>query len=147
MKEDTYHLGVKAIIHNDKNEILLLKVNLAKLKGTNKEYWDIPGGRVMRGSTVEKTLLRELEEETGINKVNKITPFTMVLSNIRIPADKSDVGLILASYICEVDTNQKTDISDEHVEYRWFNPKQAAELLAVKYPPEFTKKLNDLHGF
>lgn len=54
MSEDVFHLGVKAIIQNTDGKILLLKVNLKKLKAFNGEaYWDIPGGRIKQGDSVE----------------------------------------------------------------------------------------------
>ena len=144
MKEDCFHLGVKALIQNNSNQILLLRVNLAKLKGTKEAYWDIPGGRVQRGDDVASTLKRELKEEIGITSIKKFTPFSMVLSNIRIPIDDGDVGLILAAYLCEVATDPTINLSDEHTEYRWFAPAEAAQLLRVKYPPEFTERLIEL---
>lgn len=145
MKEDNYHLGIKAIIINKKHQILLLKVDTSSFgKSTKKPYWDIPGGRVQRGDDVEQTLLRELQEETGITKVLSFKPFSMVLSNIRIPIDGQDVGLILAAYICEVDDTNKIKLSGEHTEYNWFNKSEAAELLKVKYPDEFIDNLESL---
>jgi 8-oxo-dGTP pyrophosphatase MutT (NUDIX family) len=144
MKEDTFHLGIKALIQNKESKILLLKVNPKELKNAKEAYWDIPGGRIQRGASVKATLLRELEEETGISKVQKITPFSMVLSNIRIPLDEDDVGLVLGTYICTVNDAKDIKISKEHTEYSWFAPKKAAELLQVKYPKEFVEKLRDL---
>jgi 8-oxo-dGTP diphosphatase len=145
MAEDCFHLGVKALIQNENNQILLLKVNLAKLKGTKEAYWDIPGGRVQRGDDVVSTLKRELKEETGISIIKKFTLFSMVLSNIRIPVSDGDVGLILVAYLCEVATDSTINLSDEHTEYQWFTPVEAAQLLRVKYPPEFTDKLIELN--
>ena len=146
MKEDVFHLGIKALIQDKKGKILLLKVNLKELNGTKQAYWDIPGGRIQLGDTVQSTLLRELNEETGINEsdVKQITPFSMVLSNIRIPIKDNDVGLILAAYICKINTTSSIKISHEHTEYSWFEPAKAAELLQVKYPPEFVEKLKSL---
>ena len=67
MKEKIYHLGIKAFIRNRKGEVLLLQVNQEKFKNpTPGGYWDIPGGRVLNGHTIEETLQREIEEETGI---------------------------------------------------------------------------------
>lgn len=139
--EDCYHLGIKALIQNQKGEILLLKVNKAKLNGTRTAYWDIPGGRVQRGDTIEATLIREIKEETGIEKVKNIMPFAMVLSNIRIPISPRDVGLILAIYKCSINPKQTIVLSDEHVESGWFKSSEAAKLLEYKYPKEFTEKL------
>ena len=60
MTEQLFQIGIKAIIRNDENQILLLK---------NKDYWDIPGGRVDQGEDIETTLLRELNEEIGVNHI------------------------------------------------------------------------------
>jgi 8-oxo-dGTP diphosphatase len=118
--EDTYHLGIKALIQNPTGQILLLKVNPAKLKGNQHgEYWDVPGGRVQRGSSVEQTLARELEEETGLTTIKAFRPFAMILSKIRIPLEPHDVGLILSVYLCEVGEiagDAAIKLSDEHVQ-------------------------------
>ncbi|MEX1014214.1 MAG: NUDIX hydrolase, partial [Candidatus Paceibacterota bacterium] len=125
-----------------KGEILLLKVNKEKIKEFEGEaYWDIPGGRIHRGSTIEETLRREVEEETGIVDIQSIEPFTMTLSNIRIPYMDSDTGLILSIYSCEVGDTDKITLSNEHSEYKWTNSKEASKLLEVKYPKEFTEKI------
>lgn len=143
-KEDIFHLGVKALIRNEAGQILLLKVNPKKLSKTTVPYWDIPGGRIQRNSTVEDTLKREIEEEIGIKQISNIKPLSMVLSNIRIPLKPHNVGLILAVYTCKIDTQAKLQISDEHTEAKWFSPKEAAKLLQVKYPADFTNGLQKL---
>lgn len=82
MNEDKFHLGIKALIVNSENKILLLKVNPLALKNQVQPYWDIPGGRIEKGSTVEKTLEREVAEETGIQKFEIENEIGMTLSNI-----------------------------------------------------------------
>lgn len=142
--EDTFHLGIKALIRNNAGEILLLKVNKELLKGYFGEpYWDIPGGRIHKNSSVEETLKREIEEETGLTEISNITKLDMVLSNnIRIPLKAgTNVGLILAVYLCDVTNYENIIISDEHTDYKWFEPKKASDLLKVKYPTEFTDKI------
>lgn len=106
-------------------------------KHSGEAYWDITGGRIHRGGTVEETLKREILEETGIDTIKSIKPLAMVLSNIRIPTDNSDTGLILGVYTCQVELPIQVTISPEHTEYGWFDRQQAKELLQVKYPPEF----------
>lgn len=143
MGEDCFHLGIKAIIRNSSGKILLLRTNPKVLKGfKGKPYWDIPGGRIQRDSTVKATLERELEEETGIKTLVSFKPFFMVLSpTVRIPVGDSTVGLILSSYLCDVGKVETVKISDEHTEHGWFNPKEAAKLLEFKYPKEFIEKI------
>ena len=60
MTEQLFQIGIKAIIRNAENQILLLK---------NKDYWDIPGGRIDQSEDIETTLLRELNEEIGVNHI------------------------------------------------------------------------------
>ena len=145
MTPDTFHLGVKAIIRNQKGEILLLKVNPDELKGyKGSAYWDLPGGRIHKGETAEDALRRELKEETGIPSVKNLKPFSMTLSNQRIPTSTGDVGLILASFLCEADNRGKITISKEHTDMKWFSPRKAAKLLQAKYAKEYTEKLSTL---
>lgn len=140
MKEDIFHLGIKALIRNNEGKILLLKVNKAVLKGYNgTEYWDIPGGRIHKNSTPEETLRREVEEETGITHTENINSVSMVLSNIRIPLDNAEsAGLILSVYSCSMGETESIRLSEEHTEYAWFEPVEASRLLEFKYPKEFT---------
>jgi 8-oxo-dGTP diphosphatase len=145
MKEDIFHIGVKALIRNDEGKILLLQVNKQQLVGEDRSYWDIPGGRIQRGDTVEETLRRELREETGITTVKRAMPLAMVLSNIRIPQrDGGDVGLVLSVYVCDVGVVGDVTLSKEHIAYKWATPSETAEALGVKYPAEFTEKIKAL---
>lgn len=136
MSEDSFHLGVKALLRDKDDKILLLRVNPEKLEGKG-DYWDLPGGRVQKGHSVAATLKREVAEETGITDITETKELGMVLSNIRIPIGDKTVGLILAIYECTAPGNSTVAISDEHVAYDWFDPKKVAELLAVKYPAHF----------
>lgn len=147
MNEDLFNLGVKALIRNEKGELLVLKVNIALLTNIigwhGEEYWDIPGGRIRKGDTVEDTLKREVLEETGVT-ISLIKPVQMLLSNIRIPSNGGDIGLILSTYSCEIDNNQKISLSEENTEFRWVQPKVAAELLKFKYPKDFCDRISEL---
>ena len=44
------------------NKVLVIKYNF----GLNKDYIDIPGGKIEDGETPEETSIREFKEETGI---------------------------------------------------------------------------------
>lgn len=147
MNEDLFHLGIKAIIRNKSGEVLLLKVNVNELHNyTGTAYWDVPGGRIQKGETVEQALKREVKEETGINNIKNIKPLIMSLSNnFRIPTPNGDVGLILSVYTCEFNGQiPKIKISEEHVEAKWFSPQETSELLKIKYPLELTSKIAQL---
>lgn len=141
-KHKKFHIGIKALIINTEGKILLLQVNVDKLKNKNLgAYWDIPGGRIEQGQTVEDTLKREILEETGVFEIKNYYFFHASISNIEIPVEDQLLGLALFIYKVEIDKNTPITISDEHVRYEWFTSKDAAELLRVKYPHDFTSRL------
>lgn len=136
IQEDCFHLGVKAlIISNDKRILLLERDHPVK-----KKYWDIPGGRLQKGETLKDTLIREVKEETGW-AVQEIQPFAMVLSDIRIETPQQDVGLIFSIFLCKTATLFHPVLSEEHVNFGWFSPKETIQKLA-HYPQEFIAKLS-----
>lgn len=143
MKEKIYHLGIKALIRNQSGEVLLLKVNQEKFKNPKPgSYWDIPGGRVLNGHTIEETLRREIEEETGLTTLESFEPIDTVVSNIEIPLEgEQKAGLVLSIYNCHLRSELKVRLSEEHTECSWFSPEEAAHLLSYKYPASFTEKV------
>ena len=148
MKEEIFHLGIKGLIRNSSGDILLLQVNPEHMKqhghqiDTQQEYWDLPGGRVEKGATIQETLQREIAEETGITSISNISHVGMVISNIRIPAkDGNSFGLILAVYSCNVPKNAKIQLSEEHIATEWVSPVVAAKRLSIKYPSDFCQTI------
>lgn len=143
MSEDTFHLGIKGLIRNARGEILLMQIDPEHMKhhgggaGEQQSYWDLPGGRVEKGSTVQETLKREITEETGVTNITNIKPVGMVLSNIRIPMGDDSYGLILSVYSCAIPGDAVIALSDEHTASEWVAPAEAAARLSIKYPPEF----------
>ena len=53
-----YRISLKALIYNDAGQILVVKE-------INRTYWDLPGGGMDFGETIESSLKRELLEEVG----------------------------------------------------------------------------------
>lgn len=144
-KEDCFHLGAKALIRNTQGQLLLLQKNAKKPHAVNERLWDLPGGRIQRNESLEEALKREVYEETGLQNIIQTDPFTIVLSNIRIPLQDHDVGLIFAVYLCSIqDDNAPIQLSDEHQRYIWVLPREAAEFLAANHPVELTKKISQL---
>lgn len=67
MKPGTHYIGVSvgALILNEKSEIFITKRGQ---KATNERgTWEIPGGKVHFGETLEKATKREIREEYGID--------------------------------------------------------------------------------
>ncbi len=138
---DSFHIGVKALIVNQEKKILLLERD----HPTQKMYWDIPGGRLHKGDSLIDTLLREIKEEIGLDDLKEIHPFTMALTNIRIPSQEGSVGLIFAIYHCDISFPFIPILSSEHVNFGWFSPLEAIAKFETRYPSEFLEKLARLH--
>lgn len=145
-REDCFHLGAKALIQNSEGKLLVLQKNRKPHHKCVEQLWDLPGGRVHRNELLEEALKREVYEETGLSNITRIEPFTMVLFDIRIPFQDSDVGLILAVYLCRIlDDHPQIQLSDEHLHYVWALPREAANLLAAgNNPVALTKKISQL---
>lgn len=121
MAEDSFHIGVKAFVCNDDGQILLLR-----LRRNNR--WDIPGGRVQRGESLDECLRREIYEETQIKELGDFRKLPIQHSSIRIPVGKSDVGLLYAPHLCHV-AAVDVALSEEHTEFEWVSPSIAAQRL------------------
>lgn len=146
MNEQKFHVGVKALVLNENNEILLLRINPKELKGNNPEHWDLPGGRIEGNDSIEVTLVKEIEEELGTRDIEIIEHFDTLISNMKVPLENETVGLMLIVYKCKLlDNNMKFKLSSENLEYKWVTIDKAKELLKMKYPESFIKKLDRLY--
>lgn len=145
MNEAIFHLSAKAIVHNPAGKILLLKSNPLFVKSTARiSFWDLPGGRVKRGGTIEDTLKREVSEETGITNLVSFQPFSCFVMPVRIQENGTDFGLIFSVYLCKVNEISEVRLSKEHIEASWCAVSEAACLLGDMYPKEFIEKLTTI---
>lgn len=137
---DYFYLGAKALIFNSDNKVLLLERE-HPVKGLS---WDLPGGRVHKNESIKDTLLRELQEEVGLDTICEFRPFGMFLTNIRIPIQEEDVGLIFSIFKCQILEIFHPVLSEEHINFEWMKPLQAAEKLGKNYSQEFLEKLANI---
>lgn len=145
MTEQKFHVGVKALILNDENKILVLKTNPKEAGHYHPEHWDLPGGRIKTGDSIEKTLRKEIEEELGISAIEILEPFDTHISNLKIPVDNEMVALLMIIYKCKLpDNNVKFNLSFEHLEYKWVSVDEAKGLLKIKFAKSFIGKLNSV---
>tara|TARA_R110002111_G_scaffold135889_1_gene201813 strand:- start:32 stop:490 length:459 start_codon:yes stop_codon:yes gene_type:complete len=143
VKEDVFHLGVKALIIDRDGRVLLLQRNVKV-----KEKWDLPGGRVQKGERPEETLQREVYEETGLQKLHSINFVTMELTAFRIPrSSDGEVGLIFSIYQCDLMEEKPIVLSEEHVDFQWITPCKAAHLLESTYPQRVIDVLLNMKSF
>lgn len=142
VKEEAFHLGVKALILNAEGNILILKRHS---ENKEKQTWDLPGGRVQKGELPEITLKREVEEETGLKDLLSTHFVTMELTKFRIALPSQEVGLIFSIYRCAVAGDEKVVLSNEHSAFQWVKPNEAASLLKAQYPQRLVEILMNVN--
>jgi len=143
-KEDCFHLGVKVLIFNEKGQMLLLQLNPKKFDPTTESdevIWDLPGGRINRGELLHEALKREVYEETCLESIENIQSVSIDLTDVRVPVGTMDVGLIYATYSCEIKGNHSIRTSKEHLSYMWVSPDEAASRLPLDFPSNLRAKL------
>jgi len=133
---------VSALIFSKDNKILMGKKDPAK-GGVYSDCWHIPGGGVDKEDTFEKALIREVEEETGIDiSKYKIIALPYVgegVSEKTLPETNEKVLAKMQFNRFEVRINDKTadeielTLGDDLVEVRWFS---MDELPNVKHIPD-----------
>ena len=146
MNEDSkFYIGIKALIINEKNEILLLRAGPEERKHTKIDFWDLPGGRIKANHDIENTLRREVKEELGISEedIEIDDIFDATISNFR-KLHGEDISLMLIVYRCRLPSIKEFRLSDEHSEWRWINIDEAKKLLGIKFAKSFVEKLDKL---
>jgi len=82
--------------------------------------WEFPGGKVQPGETPEAALIRELDEELGINVVEScLAPFTFASHGY------ADFHLLMPLYVCRKWSGIVT--AREGQRLKWVRPAQLSE--------------------
>ena len=136
-QEKLFYVGNKALIRNDKSEVLILHVRRTK----DEDYYDLPGGRMNKGEDVATALTREVKEETGIRDLKIEKPLGMALTSIQIPISEGEkAGLILSVYVCS-GVGLSGLSAEEGVEIEWCPVVQLLDKLK-RYPQELLDGIN-----
>lgn len=143
MAEEIFQIGIKGLIRNDNGDVFMLHISEW---GHNPAHWDLPGGRMDPGETFLETLKRELVEEIGIPYVGKPKQIMGMLTNITIPVGDDLLPLVFMIYEVDVANVNEIKLSEDTREDKagWFSPKEAAELMSIKFSPEFCKLVSKL---
>ena len=99
-------VGVGAVIL-DGDRVLLIKRAHEPLKG----QWSLPGGRVESGETLEQAIVREVQEETGLDV--DVGPIVDVLDRIARDADgRVEHHFVLVDFVCRLSGGVLCSASD-----------------------------------
>lgn len=104
--ENKFPISVKAVIQIE-GKIVLLK--------NERDEWELPGGRLEMGETPQECVLREINEELGINcQVSKILDaylFEVI----------SDKFVFIVGFECIIVEGDTIQISYEHTDFGLFD--------------------------
>jgi 8-oxo-dGTP diphosphatase len=115
-------VAAKAIIVNEKDQILIVREASTYDEGTNIGHYGLPGGRVEIGESFMDGLKREVREEVSL----EIEPLYPVQVGEWHPVIKGRPHQIIAIFMaCRVKAGT-ISLSQEHDQFEWINPKQRA---------------------
>lgn len=120
---DLMYTGAKALIERD-GKVLAIKTETG-----SQEFWDIPGGRVEEGETVNEALERELKEEVNLTSVSVGEPIGTYSFRIGENREGEQVNII----VFKVETDQDPSLSDSEeeshlAEMKWMEPEELAQV-------------------
>lgn len=125
--------GAIAIIKNSKGEILLGKREKNHL--IYSDMWGIPGGLIDYGETSEKAVIREIEEEVGVQI--KIIKKGGVYE--KIPTKKFKFQTITFVYYGKI-ISGIPEPKDETSEVKWFKPNELKKMKLAYNQEEILEK-------
>ena len=126
-----FTVGVFAIILDEENNVLICHRR-------DHDLWNLPGGGLEKGETVENAIIREVAEETGLE---------VVIDRITGVYSKKDKNEVVFSFLCKIISgNIKLNDEADQIEYysldnipHNFSPKQAERL------KDYFNKPNKIH--
>jgi ADP-ribose pyrophosphatase YjhB (NUDIX family) len=124
------HNGAYGLCRDPSNQLLLVRIT----DGLDKGKWTLPGGGIEWGEHPDDTVLRELEEETGITDVRSLQVTALYSHKYcrseNFPYDSvHHIGIIYDLTLGNFDIRSEQDGTTDRCE--WFTESQVRQLPLV----------------
>lgn len=123
--------SVGAVVYH-KDKFLVLRYG--------KGHWGFVKGHIEEGETREQTVMRELEEETGITDAEIIPGFSEVIGYY---FRRKDVISKKVTFFLIKSNTDKVKISYEHSEYKWLAYEEALNQLTFESTKRILRKAKE----
>jgi 8-oxo-dGTP diphosphatase len=130
MPNGRFQAGIAALIWSAETQKYLL-LRRSEQKDYAAGAWECVTGRVEQGESFEQALMREVNEELGVQVTAIHLLGTTHFFRGSTTPDNELVGVI---YLCSLAGSDLIHISPEHSEYRWLDAEQAYQLLSSSDP-------------
>lgn len=126
-----YRLTLRAVMRDAQKRVLMMQ--RAAKSPQQPGLWELPGGKMDSGETIDKALIREVKEETG---------FDVLLGNVlgHSQWEKNDTRIAYLIFDTEIISGQ-LKISPEHDACVWMT---AAEIKKTNVAPQLREFVNTL---
>ena len=135
MDEIEYGISVKMLLLEDDEKCLLLRRSMTS-KG-NPGKWELPGGKVDDGESLEVALVREVEEETGL-----VTEITGLVGTAELMLKDKKIVYVVMEGRTGSNANE-IKLSKEHDDFAWVLPKDLKDFNISPTFREFFKEIAD----
>jgi mutator protein MutT len=116
---------VGLVLFNSKDEVLLTK----RAYEPFKDWWDVPGGFVEPGETLEQAVQRELKEETGLS----VTDLKYICSTPEDYQFRDEIiPVVAAVFTGKAIDGEKVSVADDVSDYK-FVPKDEVDVETIAF--------------
>lgn len=123
-------LSARAVITNDAGQVLVVKRSIGSRHFPGE--WEFPGGKIEPGESLDRGLLREALEETGleIQFMGSLGVEDLVLPDVRV----------VTIFVRGCANSGKVEVSKEHDSARWLSWNELGSLLLAPPSREFHRR-------
>ncbi|MCP6718466.1 MAG: bis(5'-nucleosyl)-tetraphosphatase [Patescibacteria group bacterium] len=105
-------------------------------------HWDFVKGKIEDDEEMKQTIIRETEEEAGINDLEFINEFEEKIEYF-FKRNNKTIFKIVIFFLAETKIG-KVKLSHEHIDFKWLNYEQALNKLTFDNAKNVLKKANEL---